>query len=174
MEYNIIHSEDLQALIHAVNLADKDNWIPLGGITSTSETVQVPHPMSEYERMDLIQNTFYQAMTRTRKPNKVTRKKASVDSMEVVDLYNDLFKLEKVALKRAPIPALLHRIDRLTLDHFNTLEDWTKFFVSLKLSPFLMGNIPPGQGFKQFKLKLEWIINPTNLAKIIDRHFHGE
>jgi len=154
MEYKILCKRDLDGLELCINELLKDGWMPVGGIATSKSGF----PM--------------QAMTRTRKPNKVSRKKPLLDPMAIVDLYNMTFQFEKVTMKRAPIPVLLSTINKLTADHFNTLADWTTFFESLKLSPFLMGKVQPGQGFKQFKLSLEWVIKPVNLAKIIDRKFH--
>lgn len=157
MEYKIIANSKFKQTEDQVNIHIKDGWLPLGGLCF------------------ILQRQCAQAMTRTRKPKPTKNKKAlSFSAMDVVDLYNDTFNYEKVGIKRAPITTLLNRIHAISFEHFNTIEDWTKFFESLKLSPFLMGNVPPGPGYSQFKLKLEWIIKPVNLAKIIDGNFHED
>lgn len=174
MEYLIVGQSSTQNLESEINRFIKDNWIPLGGMTTTSENVERLHPGSSEVMIDAVEHTYYQTITRTRKPNKVSRNKWELNSMDVVDLFNETFKHEKVTQKRAPIVTLLTRITILSREHFNNLSDWAKFFESLKLSPFLMGNTQPNLGYRVFKLSLEWTIKPVNLAKIIDGKFHGE
>lgn len=46
------------------------------------------------------------------------------------------------------------------------LEWWERFFVYIGESKFLTGKTPPAPGRNPFELSLDWIVNPTNFAKI--------
>lgn len=56
-------------------------------------------------------------------------------------------------------------------DRQNT-EWWRKFFAYCSRSAFLSGQIPPTPGRSQFVIGLDWIVNPTNFAKIIEGKYH--
>ena len=105
--------------------------------------------------------------------DKDTKAPAKLAPTKIVELYNQTFSGTQAVMKRATTPALMQRISVLTKTEFTTIDEWTKFFDRLKLSAFLMSEVPPNAGYRQFKLKLEWIVNPTNLAKIVDGHYHG-
>lgn len=50
---------------------------------------------------------------------------------------------------------------------------WLKrFFFWFRKSPFLMSQVPPSAGHKQFELSLEWLVNATNWAKVRDGLYH--
>lgn len=53
------------------------------------------------------------------------------------------------------------------------LEWWVKFFEHCAGSDFLTGKTPPAQGRKQFEIALDWIVNPTNFAKIYEGAYHS-
>lgn len=166
MEYQIADYESATELQGLVNSLIKEGWIPLGGITTTSQ---------EYKRMNLQVITFYQAMTRSaaQKKAKTVKKKNIFSALKVVELFNKMFAGTQAYQKRAPLPALLQRIDTLTNKEFHSIQDWENFFNKIKFSDFLMSRVPPSHGYKQFRLKLEWIIAPKNLAKFIEGQFHG-
>lgn len=46
------------------------------------------------------------------------------------------------------------------------LEWWDRWFAFIAESDFLTGKTPPAAGRKPFTLSLDWIVNPTNFAKI--------
>lgn len=50
---------------------------------------------------------------------------------------------------------------------------WEKFFLHCASSKFLTGQVPPSNGHKQFELSLDWIVNPTNFAKIYEGAYHS-
>jgi len=52
------------------------------------------------------------------------------------------------------------------------LEWWRSFFGYIGKSKFLTGRVE-GSRDKPFKADLEWIIRPTNFAKIIEKKYHG-
>lgn len=53
------------------------------------------------------------------------------------------------------------------------VEWWEKFFLHCAASDFLTGKTPPAQGRKQFEISLDWIVNPTNFAKIYEGAYHS-
>jgi hypothetical protein len=53
------------------------------------------------------------------------------------------------------------------------VEWWEKFFMHCAASDFLTGKTPPAQGRKQFEISLDWIVNPTNFAKIYEGAYHS-
>jgi hypothetical protein len=52
------------------------------------------------------------------------------------------------------------------------LDWWRRFFAYCSRSQFLSGQVPPSNGHAQFVLGLDWIVNPTNFAKIIEGRYH--
>lgn len=44
---------------------------------------------------------------------------------------------------------------------------WQKYFVRVKVSPFLIGHVPDRNG-KAFFADLEWLVLPKNFAKVVD------
>jgi hypothetical protein len=52
------------------------------------------------------------------------------------------------------------------LIYFRRLFQW------LRSSQFLMGKATPRPGVRPFKLKLEWVVQPANWAKIIEGSYH--
>ena len=54
----------------------------------------------------------------------------------------------------------------------DVLEWWDKFFNHVGKSKFLMGKIN-GRDGRQFTADLEWILKPSNFAKIVEGKYHG-
>ncbi len=59
-------------------------------------------------------------------------------------------------------------------DEATGLHWFKRFFHYFRKSNFLMGKVPPSSGHKQFELRLEWVVNATNWAKIRDGIYHKE
>jgi phage replication O-like protein O len=53
----------------------------------------------------------------------------------------------------------------------NDLDFWRRFFGYVRKCPWLMGEIPPKEGRRQFIANLEWITNENNFAKIIEGEY---
>lgn len=51
------------------------------------------------------------------------------------------------------------------------VEWWKDFFQFVSMSDFLMGRVPNRTG-KPFLADLEWLIKPTNFAKVIENRYH--
>lgn len=54
------------------------------------------------------------------------------------------------------------------------LDFWKRYFTHVGKSKFLTGRAPAGKDRKPFLADLEWIIRPTNFAKIIENRYHGD
>lgn len=58
-------------------------------------------------------------------------------------------------------------------DEAAILDWWKRLFNHIGKSDFLMGRVEGGKGHP-FTADLEWIIRPTNFAKIIEGRYHGK
>ena len=54
------------------------------------------------------------------------------------------------------------------------IEYLRKFFAYVGRSPFLTGRAPPLPGKRPFVIELEWLVNPTNWAKVHEGKYHAE
>ena len=54
------------------------------------------------------------------------------------------------------------------------LAYWKRLFAYINRSDFLTGRAEPASGRKQFVADLEWIIRPSNFAKIVEGKYHEE
>ena len=54
------------------------------------------------------------------------------------------------------------------------LDWWERFFDHVGRSKFLTGKAPGGKDRRPFMADLEWLIRPTNFAKIIENRYHGD
>jgi hypothetical protein len=53
------------------------------------------------------------------------------------------------------------------------IDWWAKFFDHCAGSDFLTGKTQPAQGRKPFEISLDWIVAPTNFAKIYEGAYHA-
>ena len=61
------------------------------------------------------------------------------------------------------------------VDQADGLAYFRKFFVFVGKSPFLTGQVRPTDPSKRpFSLELEWLVNPTNWAKVHEGKYHTE
>lgn len=49
-----------------------------------------------------------------------------------------------------------------------------RLFAYVAQSAFLTGRVPPPPGKRPFAIELEWLVNPTNWAKVIEGKYHQE
>lgn len=54
------------------------------------------------------------------------------------------------------------------------LDEWQAYFDRVRGSPFLTGLTPPRNGSSSFVADLEWLIKPTNFAKVIEGRYDGD
>ena len=79
--------------------------------------------------------------------------------------------LEDVFLQYGQMPQGLK--EGQSADEASILAWWRSFFGFIGKSKFLTGR-SEGKRDNPFKADLEWIIRPTNFAKIIERKYHGD
>lgn len=53
-----------------------------------------------------------------------------------------------------------------------SLEWWQKFFNYIKKSPFLMSQVEPKGDYRQFILKLDWLVKRKNFLKVLEGDYH--
>tara|TARA_R110000822_G_scaffold232487_1_gene364257 strand:- start:3286 stop:4101 length:816 start_codon:yes stop_codon:yes gene_type:complete len=100
----------------------------------------------------------------------------------VIDLYHQtLPTLRKVEVWNETRKGYLRQRWREVADELaqtkpiqapDVLEWWDKFFNHVGKSKFLMGKIN-GRDGRQFTADLEWILKPSNFAKIVEGKYHG-
>lgn len=92
--------------------------------------------------------------------------------IKVVEIYNELFKGTYARQKEVVTDSLKSSLRTRIKNDFDSPASWSKFFNSIKNSPFLMGEVQTGDR-KPFQLSLEWIVKPANMAKILEGTYHG-
>lgn len=88
----------------------------------------------------------------------------------IIDQYHEHFpaarSVEKVTSARRK------SLSARTSDDLKTKDDWTRYFEVVAASSFLMGRHPPGPGrSKPFRLSLDFLINETRCAEIMEGKF---
>ena len=90
--------------------------------------------------------------------------------------YNEAFKGHAVTqISEKGLKAGSQRAKKLKArwEDYNTLEWWIEYFDFCKESPFLMGKVPPRDGFRQFRLDIDYLINEAKLNLIMEGKYHG-
>lgn len=54
-----------------------------------------------------------------------------------------------------------------------TLDFWERYFEYVRQSPFLMGQTDGSHGKPPFRADLEWLVRPSNFAKVIEEKYHA-
>ncbi len=57
-------------------------------------------------------------------------------------------------------------------EDYDSIEWWKGYFEYCTESPFLMGKVGPRDGFRQFRLNVDYLINDTNLTNIMEGKYH--
>ena len=91
---------------------------------------------------------------------------------KILNIYHQtlcppLPRVEKLTQARKGYIRQRYREDLTELDH------WQNFFNYVKQSPFLMGQTEPLNGRRVFRADLEWLVKPSNFAKIAEEKYHG-
>lgn len=113
------------------------------------------------------------AQTETAKPEKVeVNRKSSLSVKAVVELWNNMFvgtyatQMELITDTRRK--TIQSRIKNQSKD----IKAWTEYFELIQQNDFLMGKAH-SKDRKPFKISLEWVCKPANLAKILEGYYHG-
>ena len=98
---------------------------------------------------------------------------------KVIELYHELLPmLRKVEVWNDTRAGYLRQrwkevaIDQSAKTAEDILKWWHKFFVYVSKSRFLTGKLNDKTG-RQFVADLEWLIKPSNFAKIVEGKYHG-
>lgn len=113
-----------------------------------------------------------------------TGKADSTPVQSIVDLYHEVLpelpEVRKLTDKRIKLirarwnDEFLSRADGGTRKPCNSLAFWRDFLSYVAKSDFLMGRIPPTPGRSTpFTADLEWLLNESNFAKILEGKYHG-
>lgn len=87
---------------------------------------------------------------------------------KIIDLYHEILpELPKVRDWGSKQQAEL-RQRWLSNKERQDLEFWSGLFKYIRNCDFLMGKVDPKPGFKRFHLRLRWLVNATNFAKVIE------
>lgn len=89
---------------------------------------------------------------------------------EIIDLYHEILPMGRQVRKNlwnGTRAAYLQARWREDGDRQNLLW-WGKFFHHIAKSKFLSGQTPPRQGRTPFQISLDWVVDKTNMTKIIE------
>lgn len=96
--------------------------------------------------------------------------KQEITPSDVINLYNNFFTKRNVTQSQKPSKKLLTRITACIRTEFETLSEWKSYFELIEMSDFLMGKIPPSNGYnRQFRLDIDYVVNDSNISKILER-----
>lgn len=56
----------------------------------------------------------------------------------------------------------------------NALDVWREIFERIDDGAFLRGEIKPGEGFVQFQLKMDWLLEKRNFTKVLEGRYDGK
>ena len=90
-------------------------------------------------------------------------------------LYNEAFKLHNVTqISAKGLKSGSQRAKKLKArwNDYSDLQWWADYFDYIKESKFLMGQVPPRDGFRQFRLSIDFVINDANLIEITEGKYH--
>lgn len=102
-----------------------------------------------------------------KKRNKEKEKeKETVFSVQnFVNLYHELLPFGRTVAK---ITKNRKTHIQARLKEYPDRQFWIDIFTRIGKSPFLRGEIPPSEGYRQFKLSIDFISNESNVAKILE------
>lgn len=89
----------------------------------------------------------------------------------IVDLYHEILpELPSIALINSGRQRHLQGRWREHAAH-RDLGFWREYFQTVKASPFLMGKVPGRNGGKPFRASFDWLICPSNFAKVVEGNY---
>jgi hypothetical protein len=94
---------------------------------------------------------------------------------KVVDIYHQtLPELPKVVMLTSKRKDLIsQRWKELEPESIDEgLESFGNYFRLVRGSNFLMGKAPASNGHRVFMANLEWLVNPSNFAKVVEKNYH--
>ena len=105
-------------------------------------------------------------------PSNVKRTRTeAVPFQSIVDLYHEILCPPLPTCAKLTDSRKVHMRKRWVED-FDDLGHWSEYFEFVGKSPFLMGRTPPSNGRAPFRADIDFLINPSNVVKIIERKYH--
>lgn len=135
--------------------------------------VEVAATLDDRSPSYVINRACKKVMAQTAKPEKVEiNRKSSLSVNAVVKLWNDMF-VDTYATQMELITDTRRKtIQSRIKNQFHDIKAWTEYFELIKQNDFLMGKTH-SKDRKPFKISLEWVCKPANLAKILEGYYHG-
>lgn len=133
------------------------------------------------DNKDIYRNTPYSlASGAAKKPAQPKPKKQTpAPHEEIRDLYHEILpelpECRVLSTKRkSQLNARWNQTVGKSKKPCNDLDFWRRFFNYVRKCPWLMGEVAPSEGRRQFIASLEWITNENNFAKIIEGEYDPE
>lgn len=147
---------------------NKPKEVPQCGVSTTSNVAFLPH--NKERNTNTTSDEVVVAEQADRKPR---AKSDAVPAQAIADLFNQIcVDLPKVALlNTARKSAIRARWNENTAHR--DLEFWADYFSTVQASDFLTGKIPGRNGGKSFRASFDWVMAPTNFAKVVEGNYHA-
>ena len=114
-----------------------------------------------------------EAITTPAKPEKVKiDRECSLSVKSVVELWNEMFTDTYARQMEMITPTRRASIQARIKNDFKNEGAWRGYFEAIQQSDFLMGKVQ-SKDRRPFKISLEWVCKPSNLAKILEGYYHG-
>lgn len=133
------------------------------------------------ERKDIVKNPSDSLSSgESKKPAQAKSKKTETAPHEAIrDLFHEILpelpECRALSSKRkSQLNARWNQTVGKKKTPCNNLDFWRRYFGYVRKCPWLMGEIPPQPGRRQFIATLEWITNENNFAKIIEGEYDPE
>jgi len=113
------------------------------------------------------------AQTEVVEPEKVKiNRKSGLSVAAVVKLWNTMLADTYATQMELITDTRRKSIQTRIKNNFSDLKAWSDYFELIKQNDFLMGKTQ-SKDRKPFKISLEWVCKPANLAKILEGYYHG-
>jgi len=99
-------------------------------------------------------------------------RKSGLPVKDVVELWNQMFADTYATQMELITDTRRKTIQSRIKNQFNDIEAWTEYFELIKQNDFLMGKAH-SRDRGPFKISLQWVCKPENLAKILEGNYHG-
>ena len=135
--------------------------------------IEVASALDDRSPSYVINAACKKIMAQTAKPEKVEiNRKSGLQVKSVVELWNNMLAGTYATQMELITDTRRKTIQSRIKNQFNDIEAWTEYFELIKQNDFLMGKTH-SRDRKPFKISLEWVCKPANLAKILEGYYHG-
>ena len=170
------HAKGMESIIESIP-EDFEHWLVLLKSLELSrypiDTLSIPYRYKDqYQNQNQDQDTD-QEIEEAEEEKPPEEEVVKIKYPDIVNIYNELCPFG-TQCKQITDERREHLNARISEDKKRShLKWWREFFTYIAKSKFLRGEIDPNSGFKQFKLTFDWVINPNNLVKIIEKKYHN-